>query len=135
MKTSLIAAATVLLIGCSDNRAAPADTAAVAGGTSAAAVTQQPAQQPVVALGLTMEQLEDADLIDASGREIGEVERVMTAAGGSVTGLLIEIEDTDPDRYVTIPLDGLTVVQDGHDQDLRGTMTREQLMTMPETRR
>jgi hypothetical protein len=58
------------------------------------------------------------------------VERVVTDATGAATGLLVEIKDTDPDRYVTIPLDGLTVVQDGDDQDLRSNLTRQQLLAI-----
>ena len=82
-----------------------------------------------------MDQLGDADIHDGSGIEIAEVERVITDPSGTGTGLLVEIEDSDPDRYVTIPLDGLIVVQDGDDQDLRSNLTRQQLLAMPTTTR
>ena len=46
------------------------------------AAAQRPATKPV-ALGLTRLQLEDADLVDANGREIGEVERLVTDRAGN----------------------------------------------------
>lgn len=128
-----LAAPIALLGACSDNDASRTQvvtdepTAATPAGANASTTTSA----PVVALGLTMDQLGDADILDASGVEIAEVERVVTDASGTVTGLLVEIEDSDPDRYVTIPLEGLTVVQDGDDQDLRGNLTRQQLLGMP----
>lgn len=64
------------------------------------------------ALGLTREQLEDADLIDAAGREIGEVERVVAGPDGRVTALIVELDQRDPtpDKLVQIPLDGLKAI-------------------------
>ena len=130
-----------LLVACSDGNAdnTPQDQAASTPAATARAVTGEntPVAAPgaVVALGLTADQLGDADVLNASGVEIAEVERVITDASGAVTGLLVEIEDTDPDRYVTIPLDGLTVVQHGDDQDLRSNLTREQLLALPATPR
>lgn len=69
------------------------------------------------ALGLTRHQLEDADLIDAGGREIGEVERVVVGADGKVTGLIVEIDQRDPkpDRHVQISLAGLKAVPEARD--------------------
>lgn len=129
-----LAAPIALLGACSNNdgsRAQAASNESSAATPAASAGSASAASSPVVALGLTMDQLGDADLLNASGVEIGEVERVITDAAGTVTGLLVEIEDTDPDRHVTIPLTGLTVVQDGDDQDLRSDLTRERLLAMP----
>ncbi len=130
MKPVVLMATTVLLVGCGNNDAARADSAAAANSSAPAA-----AQQPTIALGLTREQLEDADILDATGREIAEVEQVVMDSSGKVTGLLVEIDDTDPDRNVTIPLDGLVVVEQGHDRNLRGPLTRDQLLAKPEARR
>ncbi len=132
----LTAAASIALTACGNGQ----PTATPAAGTAAPAPAPVAAQttnmaEPVLALGLTRRQLEDAELLDATGAEIGEVERVVTDASGAVTGLLVEIEDTTPDRYVTIPLDGLTVVTHGDDNDLRSTHTRAALVAMPETPR
>ena len=41
-------------------------------------------------LGLTAEQLDDADLIDPQGREIGEVENLMVGPKGDVVGLVVD---------------------------------------------
>lgn len=130
MKAVVLMATTVLLVGCGNNDAARADFAAAANSSAPAA-----AQQPTIALGLTREQLEDADILDATGREIVEVEQVVMDSSGKVTGLLVEIDDTDPDRNVTIPLDGLVVVEHGHDRNLRGPLTRDQLLAKPEAPR
>lgn len=129
-----LAAPFALLGACSDNDVGRTQVVTDEP-TAATPNASTTASAPVVALGLTMDQLGDADILDASGVEIAEVERVVTDASGTVTGLLVEIEDSDPDRYVTIPLEGLTVVQDGDDQDLRGNLTRQQLLGMPATAR
>ncbi len=125
-----LAASCVFLSACSDTDAGRAQESA-AGNGAAASADQTAATAPVVALGLTAEQLGDAEILNASGVEIGEVERVITDPSGTVTGLLVEIEDSDPDRYVNIPLDGLSVVRDGDDQDLGSSLTREQLLAIP----
>ena len=130
MKAVVLMASTVLLMGCGNDRAARAVPATTTN-SSAPAV----AQQGTIALGLTRQQLEDADVLDATGREIAEVERVVTDPSGKTTGLLVEIDDTDPDRNVIIPLDGLIVVEQGNDRNLRGPNTRDQLLAMPEARR
>ena len=130
--SALLAGTTMLLAACGDGGAQSEDQAMTPANQTASANPAQTAT--VVALGLTMEQLDDADIVDASGREIGDVERVVTDASGAVTGLVVEVDDTDPDRHVTLPLEGLTVVQDGNDHDLRVAMTRDQLNALPETK-
>jgi len=86
----------------------------------------------VAALGLTERQLLDADLASAGGVELGDVEQVRRGSTGAVTGLLIEIEDSNPDRFVVVPIEGLTVRPDGDDRDLQTTMTAQDLATMPD---
>ena len=46
--------------------------------------------------------------------------------------LLIEIDDSNPDRYVMIPLDGLTPRPDGDDIDVQTTMTAQDLAALPD---
>jgi hypothetical protein len=97
-----------------------AEQSAIAAGTAEAA------------LGLTEAQLLDAELVTADGTELGDVERVSRDASGAVTELLIEIEDSNPDRYVVIPIDGLTVRGAGDDADLQTGMTMQDLAALPD---
>lgn len=98
-------------------------------------VTAAPAPGNDGALGLTEAQLRDADLVDANGVDLGDVEGVVRGADGAITDLLVEIEDTSPDREVLVPIAGLTAVRNGNDWDVRtDTLTREQLMALPEVR-
>lgn len=85
-----------------------------------------------VALGLTERQLLDAEILAADGTELGDVEAVTKDADGNATELLIEVEDSDPDRYVTIPIDGLTVTTRGNDTDLSSEMTMEDFSSLPD---
>lgn len=88
----------------------------------------------VAALGLTERQLLDADLVVADGTELGDVEQVRRDASGNVRGLLIEIEDSDPDRYVEVLVDGLSVKEGSlvGDRDLQTTMTAQDLAALPD---
>ena len=55
-------------------------------------------------LGMTRAQLEDAELIDTKGVDIGDVEYAITDSGGRVVALAIEIDrrDPQPDKLVSI---------------------------------
>ena len=88
----------------------------------------------IAALGLTERQLLDADLIAPDGTELGDVEQVRRNASGAVTGLVVEIEDSEPDRYVEVPLDGLSVTEGGalSDANLQTDMTAQDLAAMPD---
>lgn len=84
-------------------------------------------------LGLTERQLLDADLVAQDGTELGDVEQVRRDAAGTVTGFLVEIEDSDPDRFVVVPLDGLSVKKGAlNDADLQTSMTPQDLARMPD---
>ena len=97
-----------------------AETSAAAGGSA------------VAALGLTEAQLIEADLVTADGTDLGDVEQVRRGADGMVEGLLVSIEDSDPDRYVVVPLDGLTTRPDGDDTDVQTAMTAQDLAALPD---
>lgn len=84
------------------------------------------------ALGLSEAQLLEADLVTADGTELGDVEQVRRSASGTVESLLIEIENSDPERYVLVPLNGLRTRVDGDDTDLQTTLTTADLMAMPD---
>lgn len=97
---------------------------------SAAAAGSTPA-----ALGLSETQLLEADLKASDGTDLGDVEQVRRDAAGAVTRLLVELENTDPDRYVLVPIDGLTTRVDGNDTDLETTRTAAELAAMPDAMR
>ncbi|TCD06550.1 PRC-barrel domain containing protein [Erythrobacteraceae bacterium CFH 75059] len=128
--------APLALAACNQNSGTTATTEGqTAVATAPAAAPGQPAGTvaagDIVALGLTERQLLDADLIDPSGRDIGDVEGVLRNASGQVDRLLVEVENTSPDRYVHVPIDGLAVVQRGDDIDLSTSMTQQQLAALP----
>ena len=85
-----------------------------------------------VALGLTERQLLDAEILAADGTELGDVEAVTKDADGNATELLIEVADSNPDRFVTIPIAGLTVTTRGNDTDLSSGMTMEDIGSLPD---
>lgn len=86
----------------------------------------------VAALGLSEMQLLEADLIDASGADLGDVEDVLRNADGQVDRLLVEIEDSNPDRYVALPITGLKPVTRGDNTELTGPITKAQLAALPD---
>ena len=86
----------------------------------------------IAALGLTEAQLLDAEIVAADGTDLGDVEQVRRTADGTVEGVLVSIEDSEPDRYVVVPFDGLTSRPEGDDTDLQTTMTAEDLAALPD---
>ena len=115
-----------LLVACSDGNDAAEDRMERQAEDSAA--VSGPA---IVALGLTEAQLLDAELVGADATEIGDVAQVVKGANGSVDQLLVEIEDSNPDRFVRMPLSGLTPVVRGTDTDLATTLTKADLEALP----
>ena len=97
-----------------------------------AAASAAAAGDALVALGLTERQLLEADLVTADGADLGDVEQVRRGADGAVEGLLVEIEDSDPDRYGVVPLAGLTTRLRGGDTDLQTTMIAQDLAALPD---
>ena len=85
-------------------------------------------------LGMSDMQLIDADLITPDGTELGDVEAVHRDAAGAVDGLYVELEDTDPDRFVLIGLDGLKSVRDGSGWNVITTMTEDELAKLPDAK-
>lgn len=129
----------IIVTACSDDTPqVPSGTEVAANGAVSAPpavatpVALPSASGPGTAFGLTTKQLEDADLVDNVGRDLGDVERVETDASGNITGMIIEIDDTDPNRFIRLPLARLTAVADGDDWDLRAATTRDELMALPQ---
>ena len=90
-----------------------------------------------VAFGLSKAQIEEADLVDARGRDIGDVHRVVTGANGAVTGLVVEVDrpDPQPDKLVMIPMTGLKAVPERADRtdiNIQTPATLAELQAMPE---
>ena len=135
MRILLAAASTAaLLAACSQAPSRPDRTPeASPDAASAPKTATAPAAAPAgaMALGLTVAQLEEADLITSAGVDLGDVQRVDLDASGAVTGLIIEPAVEGGPRWVRIPLDGLTPRKEGDDYDLVSTMTLEQLKAMP----
>lgn len=130
MKKTLIAFActAMLLTACNDRE----DDAAEDRVEDAAEASAAAAGTAEAALGLTEAQLIDAELLGPNDVELGDVESVLRAADGTVDRLLIEVEDSDPDRFVEVPVAGLTPVTRGDDTDLSTTMTAEDLAALPD---
>lgn len=99
-----------------------AETSAVAAGSAPAA------------LGLTELQLLDAELIGPANTEIGDVVKLERDSAGNIDRLLVEIEDSNPDRFVHVPVSGLKPLVRGTDTDLQTTMTIEDLKALPEVK-
>ncbi len=131
MKTLPLLAASALalalaLAACGDRNDAAEDRIEAQAEASAAA--SGPA---VVALGLTEAQLLDAELISTNGEEIGDVAQVLRGPTGSVDRLLVEIEDSHPDRFVEVSLAGLSPLVRGDDTDLSTSITKTGLEALP----
>lgn len=130
------------LAACSEKPPeAPAGTEVTANGAiSAPAPALTPkalpsASGPGTAFGLTIRQIEEADLVDARGADLGDVHRAETDASGNIVDVVIEIADTDPDRFVRLPLTRLTAVADGDEWDLRAATSRDELIALPQVER
>lgn len=137
MKNTLAAAicAATLVAGC--NNAGTDTTADQAADTAqatppAVATPTEPADWNRVALGLREAQLLGADLLGVDEAELGEVRSLLTGPDGRVDRLLVEIDESDPDRFVEVPVAGLTVLTRGSDIDLVSTMTAAEFAALPE---
>lgn len=81
-------------------------------------------------LSLTVEELEDRDLYDSAGREIGVVEEVIGLGDDTVIGLAVEIDDyarIDDDEEVVVPIE--RVSSDG--ERLTTDLTLDELRALP----
>src|SRR5690606_9435142 len=117
-----------LVAACSDKNDAAEERLERAAETSATVAGPTPA-----ALGLSEAQLLDADIVGSDGREVGEVAQVLRDASGMVERLLVELEGPG-DRYVHVPILGLTPVVRGTDTDLQMAMTKARLDALPEVK-
>lgn len=129
--------AAVLLITACAGEPADEDVPAVnlASNGMPVAPTPRPAPDatgPGTALGLTYLQLEDADVLDAQGRELAEVHEIDADYAGTISGLRVKLKGgPTPGRMVRIGLNGLRVVPDGDEWDLATTATVDDLAILP----
>lgn len=127
MRMPLLAGTAFLLAACSDANEVAEEKLERSAETSAAVAGAVPA-----ALGLTEAQLLDADLVGPDGKELGDIAKVVRGADNKVERLLVEIDGTNPDRYVHVPITGLKTMVRGDDTDLQTTMNKMDLMSLPE---
>ncbi len=136
MTRLLVPALSLTLLGlaaCSDN--GPGAVEATAPGAAPVEVSQNRADTAAtsvaLALGMTKDQLEDADLISpAPGfTDLGDIETLVLNASGRVTGLVIDLEGVDTD--VVVPVDQVTSVRREDDVDLSTTLSQAQLQALP----
>ena len=124
----VVAVLSCMAAACSDGeeRAATPSPGPLASG-------QAPAGDAVVAFGMTRTQLEEADLRSADNRELGDIEGVVTDAGGAATHLVVELEGPGDQRKV-VPLADLRSRQtaDARDGDLATDLTAAQLEALPD---
>ncbi|WP_312687570.1 PRC-barrel domain-containing protein, partial [Brevundimonas nasdae] len=111
--------------------AAPADTAPAAGPAmtaqpDAAAMTQG---EPLV-LGLRSAQLEGANLLSTDGTDVGDVQKVDVSSDGKATGLIVAPTGVG-ERWVRLPLAGLTVKTLGDDHVVVTGLTLDQVKALP----
>jgi hypothetical protein len=77
--------------------------------------------------GLTIDEIEDMDVVDRTGREIGEIEEVLRGPAGLVAE--IEIDD----REVAVPLDHLALTEQG--RIFLRSMSAEDVQRLPKASR
>lgn len=95
--------------------------------TQAEAATAQAA----VALGMTRQQLEDADLISSEMTDLGDVETLVLDPAGAVSHVVVELEGAD-DINVSVPIAQVRSHRDAQNQyDLQTDLTAAQLQALP----
>jgi len=84
-----------------------------------------------VAMGMTRQELEDADVLSADNTDLGDVETLVLDAAGTLTGVVVELEGPGDPRVV-VPVDQLTSISsaDGS-KDLTTALTAAQLQALP----
>ena len=125
----LLAASAALLAACTDSDDAAEERLEKAAETGATVAGPVPA-----AFGLSEAQLLNVDIVGADGKELGDVAQVLRTRDGKVDRLLVELEGSNPDRYVELPILGLTTVVRDNETDLATSMTRDEMAALPEAK-
>lgn len=126
-----VAASAALLAACSQQKetAPPAAEAPTAAPSPTAATAGLTRDEPV-ALGLKASQFGGSNLLSTNGSDLGDVVRVDVNSEGKATGLIVA--PTGPgQRWVRLPLAGLTIKADGPYNDVVTSMTWEEVKALP----
>ena len=86
--------------------------------------------QTALALGMTRDELEDADLLSAERTDLGDVESLVLDASNTVTHVVIDLEGPG-DFDVVVPLDQITSITIDGETDLQTALSAEQLRALP----
>lgn len=115
----ILVSAAALLGACSEPKKEPAPPAAAA-----------MAEPEPMALGLKASQFDGGNLLSTNGSDLGDVVRVDVNSEGKATGLIVA--PTGPgQRWVRLPLAGLTVKTDGPYHDVVTPLTWEEVKALP----
>lgn len=135
MTRLLLAVSAVALLGvaaCSDatDDVVQAPAAGMAPGAVTEARADTAATTAALALGMTRDQLEDADLLSSANTDLGDVETLVLDASGQVASLVVELEGVG-DRKVVVPISGVSSIKQGDDVDLTTKMSVAELTALP----
>lgn len=129
LSLAVAASAALIMAGCSD-RSDDATQSPEAGASPAPPAEAQHADQAVLAMGMTRQQLEDADLVSRANVELGEVDTVVLDPSGALTHLVIELEGPGAVKVVAPVADVAPIDRNG-DRDLVTDLTLAQLHALP----
>lgn len=129
-----LSAAAMTAAGCSDKTddvvqaPAPGEAPAPVSETRADVATTQTA----VAMGMTRQQLEDADVLSSANTKLGEVETLVLDPAGKATHIVVELEGPG-DPKVVVPIDQLRSIaqNNGAEVNLTTDLTAAQLQALP----
>jgi|SRR5215217_712745 len=86
----------------------------------------------------TVAQVEDADLVDSTGREVGDVEHVLLDPAGKPTAVILELDRPGADKLVSVALADIAISREPGDDDdyvARSKLTKAQLLALPDWKR
>ena len=131
---AIAVSAAMALAACGDNKTDDVVQTPAGGGVAQSVTEKQgdiASTQTALALGMTRKQFEDADLVSATGVDLGDVETIVLDSAGTVTHLVIEIDGPE-DVKVLLPLEKVSVfTQADGDKDLKTSMTKNELLALP----
>lgn len=86
--------------------------------------------EAATALGMTRRQLEHADLVALDGRDLGDIEHLVTDSAGNVTHLVVELDHAD-NLEVLLPIGQVKVDEAGRHKNLVTELSAEDLAALP----
>lgn len=126
-RTAIASAAMVAMLGAP---AASAQTTGAAVPDISGLVELE--DMPIARLGVTVQEIEDMDVVGPDGAEIGEVEEILVDATGTVVAVTVEVGGFlgIGESEAVMMIDQLGLADDG--DDLVSSLTREQIDALPE---